>query len=1289
MLPARLTLRISRPMTAWWPSPNSGEKAMNVRLAATARAAVLALMALLLFPATGSAQTTYAEDFTGATSNNQWFFYNGACLTAGSNTSTTSPGYIPGCATILSTYYNQAIAATQKPADSYLTGGDLGYLGGSSAPGSISQQVPDSLPSATNGNTGGALRFTNGYPYGYHENGAIVSNFVFPTNQGLQITFKTVTYHGDNQGGHGADGISFYLLDGCMPIAGGTVPAGCAANSAYGTNSFPGIGAWGGSLAYTCSNSNSPFDGLSGGYLGLGIDEYGNFLNGTSNTLGETGTTASGDNTASGGGYQPGRIGLRGAGNISWATLNSAYGTNNGSSAPYYPASLATSCTIDGAGFSYDTTKGTCMKVASNGQITYLPTDAMWSVQKTCAQGKLYNYSSVSSPTAQGDTSLTNTKNTAGILDYAAIANAYKVITSFSIANESANIRGSTLVANTSTNDANPITYKLKITPNNLLSLSFSYNGGVWQPVISGQSITASNGSLPSYFRFGFAGSTGGSTNVHEVMCFKAAPNETSNSSGGVNVYQNPTVKTGTQVYLAYYFPSDWTGQLTATNVLFDTTLNKVVVSSAPTWDARCVLTGVTAATGPCSTGVTSQTAEAPSSRVMLTWNGSAGVPLQYSSLSSTEQTNIDSGDATATANRVNYLRGDRTNELSSSGTCPQLTSSSLPCFRSRSSVLGDIVDSSPTWVGPPQIYNSSVTWTDGLYPSQTPAEQSVSYQSFITAKQSRANVVYIGANDGFVHGFRAGALDASGNMVTTTTPNDGQEVLAYMPAAVLNSIHSSTPDYDFANQQYSHAWFVDATPAMGDVLYSSAWHTWLVGGIGAGGKAIYALDVTDPSNFSESNAASIVIGEWGPNDISCTNNVSNCGRNLGYTYGTPLIRRFHNGSWGAIFGNGYGAQNNNAAGIFIMLVNPSSGAITFYYLATPNLNGNTANGIASPASLDMDMDHITDYIYAGDLQGHVWRFDVTDKDPTKWAVSSTSPLFTTPSGQPITAGLTVGSLRAVTLTNLGGQLLDTTKPQRIVINFGTGQQTPQSLTQSAQYATGQQYLFGIWDWDFNAPSTATQPGWNSRSSLKAIASSSATAPSSLALSNLQQQTITTTTPASGSAYRTVTNNVVCWAVVGPLDYSSSCPNPGTKYGWYIALPSTQEQVIFNPILSPDGELVVNTYIPAQDSPLSCNAATSGTGFTMGVAPGTGSGQTSGTPSTVAGFFQVNTNSGVLGVDGVQLNGTGIPWFLNSGQKGDNNAEYLITQTSSGAATSGTNSHTLVMGKRVNWVQRR
>ncbi len=115
--------------------------------------------------------------------------------------------------------------------------------------------------------------------------------------------------------------------------------------------------------------------------------------------------------------------------------------------------------------------------------------------------------------TAAGPTLLTNALNTAGILDYAPIPGAYKELTSFQIANESALTRGA----------ATPIFYNLKITQNGLLSFSYSVSGGAYSYVIKNQSITASNGPLPASFRVGFAGSDGGASNVHEIMCFKAA----------------------------------------------------------------------------------------------------------------------------------------------------------------------------------------------------------------------------------------------------------------------------------------------------------------------------------------------------------------------------------------------------------------------------------------------------------------------------------------------------------------------------------------------------------------------------------------------------------------------------------------------------------------------------------------------------------------------------------------------------------------------------------------------
>ncbi len=235
-----------------------------------------------------------------------------------------------------------------------------------------------------------------------------------------------------------------------------------------------------------------------------------------------------------------------------------------------------------------------------------------------------------------------------------------------------------------------------------------------------------------------------------------------------------------------------------------------------------------------------------------------------------------------------------------------------------------------------------------------------------------------------------------NGNLDTSTYNNDGHEVLAYMPAVVLNSIHpvdstnTAIAQLDFSNTQYSHNWYVDATPAQGDVFYGNKWHTWVVSGLGPGGAAIFALDVTNPSNFSEANAASIVKGEWSTTATTTTTNGTTstpngstttvsgststttttstattttngtttttttttvsassficanqtpvaCGINLGNTFGAPQIRRFHSGQWGFVFGNGYGTANG-ASGIYIALIDnstTSTGAVTFYWFPT------------------------------------------------------------------------------------------------------------------------------------------------------------------------------------------------------------------------------------------------------------------------------------------------------------------------------------------------------------------
>ena len=471
---------------------------------------LLLLAVAAIAPNYAWSQLVISEDFTGASSSNSWTPYLGACLTAGDGS-----GTIPAC--VGNSYYTEK---TQV--------------------GGYSGTLPD-----TAGN--GALRFTDGSP-NYNQAGGIISNFTYPSNEGLEVTFKTVTYDGDSggTGKDGADGISFFLMDGSV-----TAPY----------NSEFDVGAFGGSLGYTCSNANNDskthpdgttrhYDGLYGAYLGLGIDEYGNFLNGVSNTLGETGTSATGDNTASGGGYQPDRIGLRGAGSINWYALSTAYSAD-------YPSSIS----------------GT--SAAATG------------VQDTCKTGTLWKYSKTKGTWSNLGTSYP-------VMDYPAITNAYKVLSgALQIANEAAKKRG----------DADPITYDLKITQNGLLSLSYSYNGGAYEPVITNQSITANNGPLPSTFRFGFAGSTGGSDNVHEILCFKAQPADVASTSVGVNQKEASKIATGSQAFLAYYYPTTWAGRLTANSLLYDSTTNLVSIASTANWDASCVLTGVASGSTCPTTG--------------------------------------------------------------------------------------------------------------------------------------------------------------------------------------------------------------------------------------------------------------------------------------------------------------------------------------------------------------------------------------------------------------------------------------------------------------------------------------------------------------------------------------------------------------------------------------------------------------------------------------------------------------------------------------------------------------
>jgi type IV pilus assembly protein PilY1 len=1341
--------------------------------------AVLGAIAALAAPFAVQAQSQISEDFTRATTTNSWWFFNGACLTASTlsgaeptvSAGVGSGGQIPGCTTIASSYYN-------KTAGEKLVGGWNGTF-------------PDpNIPAPAAGE--GALRFTNGYPYGYTENGGVIFATPFPTGQGVSITFKTVTYLGNSGGAglDGADGISFFLMD--------ATQLNTSMITGVSSGNGNGLGSWGGSLAYTCSNSNPPYNGLIGGYLGLGIDEYGNFLNGTTNTLAETGTTATGDNTASGGGYQPGRIGIRGAGNIAWNTLTGAYGSNpNSSSKPYYPASLATSCAISGG--AYDSTANSCATCPANytlsgnsctstmcssgtynaslnqcetcntgtynssanacevcnanytynsgtnectraGHANETPTassptssapestspstggnpDSYYAVQNTCATGDLWNYSTATAPTSAGAASLTNAVNTgnatatpaiAPILDYTAQPGGYIVLPAGTqIANETATTRPA----------ATPIYYQLKISQNGLLSLSYSIcppssGCGAFISVIKSQNITTANGPLPANFLFGFAGSTGGSSNIHEILCFQAEPATAASASAGASEKQSAKLETGTQAYFAYYNPTNgWTGRVTASSLSFDQYGN-VIIATTPNWDASCVLTGVSAASTCSTTGVPGPTAaEAATSRVILSWNGSAGIPFEWGNLTTGangQQAALNAGDTSGspalssltcpvadpvtgaaagaayqTQDRLDFLRGDRACEINSAGT---------GLFRRRTSVLADIIDSSPTWVGAPDAPYAAV-WSDRINSADPLPENSaaVSYPGWATAaaEANRQQVVYVGANDGLLHGFRSGVYntaDAASCAANPTpncgyTNNDGYELLAYMPGAVVQNALAATPgvdlihsssnaQVDYSNSQYGHQFWVDATPGTGDLFFNGQWHTWLVGGLGPGGAAIYALDVTNPTNFSETNAASLVMGEWNSSTITCVGNAT-CGTSLGNTYGTPQIRRLHDGKWAIIFGNGIGSASGDG-GIFIGVLNTTTGTpLTFYYLSTKTGSAASPNGIAFTTPVDLDGDHISDYVYAGDIQGNLWRFDLTSATETTWAVTP-GPLFKAPAGQPITTAPVVAS----GAPSPGME-------QQVMVLFGTGQKFPLSNVNAATYATGTQSLYGVWDWNMS--------GWNALSTTAQYASLAAGstglggANHTINQANLQAQTVTVNTTTGDRDINS--NATICWAG------QTGCTGAAAQYGWYLNLPGTQEQVIYSPELVLSA-LTVNTIVPAANTPTSCTIL-SDQGYTYVLSALTGGAFNEVfLPPSEAQNPGVNTNQAYLDQHaiGMLTNATGSS-FITSNSSGTEFLVYETNQAESGTGNSnlqggslGLNLPPNTTGRRLSWIELR
>ena len=268
------------------------------------------------------------------------------------------------------------------------------------------------------------------------------------------------------------------------------------------------------------------------------------------------------------------------------------------------------------------------------------------------------------------------------------------------------------------------------------------------------------------------------------------------------------------------------------------------------------------------------------------------------------------------------YLKGDGSREKRNGGTLrDRLMRNSADVIIP--ALLGDIVDSSPFYVADNQT-------------------------------------VFVGANDGMLH-----AIDASNTAANSTnTSGGGTERFTYVPRGVAMSQLAELADPSYGtNTTKPHRFFVD-----GPLVVSSRARTpgknYLIGGLGRGGLGVYGLNVTNPATFS---AASVLWDKTG----------STAPANMGNVISEPLISKLNSGVTAAVVANGPNSTTGTAS---LFIINLDTGA-TIKEFDT----GTTDNGLSAPRAVDVNADGMVDYFFAGDLQGNLWRFNVSATSDSSW----------------------------------------------------------------------------------------------------------------------------------------------------------------------------------------------------------------------------------------------------------------------------------------------------------------
>ena len=571
---------------------------------------------------------------------------------------------------------------------------------------------------------------------------------------------------------------------------------------------------------------------------------------------------------------------------------------------------------------------------------------------------------------------------------------------------------------------------------------------------------------------------------------------KTRTGSGASVAVNTQTLDSGTRIFQGSYNSNKWTGDLEA----FSVNAVSGAVNTTPLWSAADKLD--------------SQVVNNPDfylTRNIFSYNTEtkAGIEFTHNNLSDVQKTSFGS----ECEDIVNFIRGKRTKENKGG-------------FRTRASLLGDIVHSAPVQMG---------------------------------------NVIFVGANDGMLHCFNAGT---------------GDEIFAYVPGFLYKYSRLK----DLADPNYSHRYYVDNTPFISKL---SNGNYMLVGGLGKGGKGYFSLDVSSVfdseanTNFSSSDV------KWEYPDSSVTEAEIN---NMGYSFSyASILRTNDNDNPNAVFfGNGYDSPSGKAV---LYILSTDGTLIKMLDTETGGTDENNCNGLSSPSYIDTDNNGTVDYVYAGDMQGNVWKFDLTDSDPDNWGFSykdnsgKPKPVFqardSSGNKQPITSKIAV-ALHC--LKNRKGYLL----------LFGTG-----SFNSVNDFDDSKaQSVYCIWDWVDHWEYLQAKPGkggitffdkyygYFTSSGLKRllsnIAASSYFSSPGVDLTLLEQGYAATSTDEK---WETSSDNEINW--FDPDDYSDLKISGAGEYkggdhaGWYINLAKNGERVVADPSIR-GGLAIIVTLDPSR-----------------------------------------------------------------------------------------------------------